>query len=423
MPRTNYGTSYGDINMDDTHDPNAGGPPEDSIYAGKNPELYAMMRKGAVSRYLAAGEAQGASSGAPDDYEEPRIWPTTEATPSAGPQPPDSLRRRTAADTTDLTEPGNGVNWQGGRNFAMQLDPAIRKQIIGEVTGDPSLMPKAITGSFGGRNFTMQPKQTINQNVADAINKRQMVAQMLALQNSRDQANRDQAITLAKIPGEQRITEANLRHTYDTEAYTRDHPQYQQDNAREMATLALEAEKRKSVRDASGELSPQEIAKARQGYIDSIAPKLMEQGTPEAATAVQGLYAKQPGMTPEISAALGTAIKPTPLAAGTKATQIVTHPVVQAAIKQASDLAASAAGNSFYASDSDISGVKGSVQTAIDAAIKLGADPESAAALVREAILKTLPDESKTSIGRFFDRMIFRSPAIIHGVRGAVSGQ
>lgn len=223
-----------------------------------------------------------------------------------------------ASETIDLTQRdllGNAnapVRWQGGREFAQQIDPKIRRQIVDEVTGDDSFAPKPMTATFGGKNFTMTPGRSISQNVANAINARQMKQMEIDKQLAAIQGQRDFELKKAAIPGDQEANRFKMAAELEDKRYQREHPAWQQENAQKMAGLGLQ----KAEREASGVLSPQEIRAQRQQAVSTLLPILAAQQTPDATAMIAKLAGGLEGVTPDIAAGFGQAFKPKPVTAG-----------------------------------------------------------------------------------------------------------
>jgi hypothetical protein len=248
---------------------NGGADPEDSIYMGPNADLRAA-RKSAISSVL--GDDLHPASSDPSR--------ATETVDLGG--------------TDLLGNPNTPVKWQGGRNFAQQIDPKIRQQIVNEVMGDDTLAPKPITATFGGKNFTMTPGRTISQNAANAINARQMRQMEIDRQLASEERRQKYGLEAAALPGKQLIERDTLKHGWDTEQYNREHPA-------ELRTALTAAE----IAKANRAKTDQEYAAAHGGMTPeeertthaSTAAALMAAAAndPNARTTIPGLVADIPG--------------------------------------------------------------------------------------------------------------------------------
>lgn len=270
--------------------------PEGGIYMGGSPDLHRAMRSRAVQ------DAMG--------QDHTGTW--TDAENAGGSNPALATETVDLGGTDPLGHPNTPVKWQGGRQFAQQIDPKIRQQIINEVMGDDSLAPKAMTGTFGGKNFTMTPGRTISQSAANQINARQMRQMEIDRQLASDERRQKNLLEVAALPGKQQIDLENARHANTVSDYNIQHPQAMRDAEVQTAVAGAglkQAELADQTRDPLTGMTAREKRETNnQSLIPEIA-RLTAIGTPEAIQAAAKLRSRMTGAPPELADTAGIRAK------------------------------------------------------------------------------------------------------------------
>jgi hypothetical protein len=293
--------------------------PENSIYMGPNPDLHRAMRRKAVESEL-GNEAQTDPNQGEEMGEDPRVlsgklgqegnanvpWKGAAWDRAVAQDDMNAANRRHKAviDLTDKTQAP--YKWQGGANFAQQIDPKIRKQIVDEIMGDQTLAPKQITGSFGGRDFVMNPSRTINQNAANQINARQMRQMEIDRQLASDERRQKNLLEVAALPGKQAIDLETARHNNTVSDWQLQHPQALRDAETNKAVAEAgisQANLEDTRRDPLTGLTAKEKRENNLSATKSTIEGLMKIGTPEALAKAAQLRSGLPGFTPEMAAA------------------------------------------------------------------------------------------------------------------------
>ena len=300
-PRASYGISYGDINMEDNHDPDAGGPPEDSLYAGKNPELYAAMRKSAVAHALGGGDSA-------DDYDS-----VMSGAPAVSPSP--------AGASGPITLPGRGVIFKNPEllttNEMSDLSGRLGPGRSGHANfkGQEYVIGNTRTVSPGLARTTLDTiaRQKAQNAASDEADRVKMAAIDAATKKLRGEMDTDE---LASIQAQREI---NNRGGYDPVSDARKRAYMQEKDQQNLSDLTHKTEIADATAHLSGGMSQREMADARMKQTLFLIEKLGAEGTPEAGAKAAELAAGLPTNTPELASAFGTYLKKKPQAAGSLA--------------------------------------------------------------------------------------------------------